>query len=277
LQTGILNLALNARDAMPEGGTLTIATALRRRAEDIEGDSWRAEDGDQVCIDVCDSGIGMTREILDHAIEPFFTTKEVGKGTGLGLSMVYGATREMGGDVSIDSEPGRGTIVRILLPAALPEPASNDEPEEALARDDAPALGQVSLLCVEDDPLVGAATAEILESAGFRTTTVSNAEKALAVLRERPDIPLVVTDIGLPGMDGWDLISRVRKDRPNLMALFISGYDRASATGHLEPDCRTDYVNKPFDSRDLLRRVQALLASSSLVPTSDAGLGSRNA
>jgi PAS domain S-box-containing protein len=260
LQTSILNLALNARDAMPDGGTLTISIAgynARGQGDPMPSRPDVRHIPDRVAIEVSDTGVGMSREILERVFEPFFTTKEIGKGTGLGLSMVYGATREMGGDIVIESEPGRGTTARIILPASVGEVPEVDERETDHAGIDASAAAPISLLCVEDDPLVGAATAEILENAGFRIVTVSDGEKALSVLRDRPDIPLVVTDIGLPGIGGHDLISRIRKDRPDLLALFISGHDWCCDA---VPESRTDYVPKPYDSRELLRRVQALLS-----------------
>jgi PAS domain S-box-containing protein len=256
LQASILNLVVNAYDAMPSGGQLTIATSVRRlssrQAASHAGD-------DYVCLSVTDTGTGMTPEILEHAFEPFFTTKDVGKGTGLGLSMVYGATRKMGGDVTIESEPGRGTTVQILLPTSPVAPQAVDAPGTSPARGDVSRADPVSLLYVEDDFLVATSTAEIFESAGFRVHQAANAERALAILDAHPELGLVVTDVGLPGMNGHDMVARARKQRPDLKAVFVTGYDRARMIGQVSTDAMTDYIDKPYNPPDLVHRIRRLL------------------
>lgn len=256
LQASILNLVVNAYDAMPSGGRLTIATS-GRDASNRPGGPLATDE--YVCLSVSDTGTGMTPEILEHAFEPFFTTKDVGKGTGLGLSMVYGATRKMGGDVTIESEPGKGTTVQILLPTSSVAPRAEDEPGISPADGGPRHADPVSLLYVEDDFLVATSTTEIFQSAGFHVHQAANAEKALAILDAHPELGLVVTDVGLPGMNGHDLIARARKRRPDLKAVFVTGYDRARMTGQVSTDSMTDYIDKPYNPPDLVHRVRRLL------------------
>jgi signal transduction histidine kinase/CheY-like chemotaxis protein len=244
LQTAILNLAVNARDAMPCGGTLTISTSL--------------SSADYVCITVSDTGIGMTPETLARAFEPFFTTKEIGKGTGLGLSMVYSATRQMGGDATIESRPGAGTTVRLLLPAAAV--ASSGEAQHAEL---APAVLRTqaeptSVLYVEDNSLVSFATVDLLKDAGYAVHVAREAERALALLDEHPEIELLVTDIGLPGMNGHELAAEARRRRPDLKVLFVSGYDRTRFTAEPAEDPYTRYLGKPYQERDLCEALRQL-------------------
>jgi PAS domain S-box-containing protein len=256
LQTCILNLAVNARDAMPSGGTLTIATGGQKRMER----SPNLPAGDYVCLTVNDTGIGMTPEVLQHVFEPFFTTKEIGKGTGLGLAMVYGVTGQLGGEVTIESEPGRGTTVRIILPAS--DVAVSAAPQIDVTPVDMPASMQsVDVLYVEDDVLVGMATSAILENAGFQVHQAMNGEQALATLAHHPRIKLLVTDIGLPGMNGHDLVKRARRVAPDIGVLFVTGYDRTGIAAQVVASPRTDYIDKPYDPENLVRKARGLVAS----------------
>ena len=253
LQTAILNLAVNARDAMPSGGILTISTSL--------------SSADYVCITVSDTGSGMTPEILARAFEPFFTTKEIGKGTGLGLSMVHSATRQMGGEAAIESRPGAGTTIRLLLPAAAV--ASSDEARHAEL---APTVLRTqaeptSVLYVEDNPLVSFATVDLLKDAGYAVHTAPEAERALALLDKHPEIELLVTDIGLPGMNGDDLAAEARRRRPDLKVLFVSGYDRTRSTAEPAEGPYTRYLEKPYQERDLCEALRQLSGAGE----SDAG------
>jgi PAS domain S-box-containing protein len=250
LQTAILNLAVNARDAMPGGGTLRVASA-----------NVRPEDGRPaaacVAITISDTGIGMPPEVLARAFEPFFTTKEIGKGTGLGLSMVYSAIRQMGGEVTMTSEPGKGTTVRLLLPALDP-PASHaaDTPAPTPERIAEP----VKILYVEDEPLVRLATIDLLTSAGYSVSEAPDAERALTLLEGDSEIGVMVTDVGLPGMNGHELAAEARRRRPGLKVVFLTGYDRDSATETLRRDPAIRYLDKPYQPGDLFRALAELSA-----------------
>jgi CheY-like chemotaxis protein len=252
LQTALLNLVINARDAMPNGGTVRIATA---RAVP-PANSGTLAPRDHVCITVADNGTGMPPEVLERAFEPFFTTKDIGKGTGLGLAMVYGALRQMLGGATIDSEPGRGTAVQLWLrPTAPPERHSADvERTEPLP----PAVLGTELILVEDDAIVSMATAEILREAGYTVHEASRAERALQLLDRHPGVAALVTDVGLPGMDGHELALESRRRRPGLKVLFITGHDRSAGSerGQLGPD--TEYLDKPYQPEALFAALRRL-------------------
>jgi signal transduction histidine kinase/CheY-like chemotaxis protein len=252
VQTAILNLAVNARDAMPSGGRLTIRTRNTAVSEPA-----RLPPGDYVTITIADTGEGMSPDVLARAFEPFFTTKEIGKGTGLGLSMVYSAMQQMRGDVGIESRPSEGTTVRLTLPvAALPLPdalAGSKRPPAARP----PEAGAVSLLYVEDDPLVSLATVDLLEAAGYAVHAATGARQALDLLDEHPQIDLMVTDIGLPGMDGRALAAEARRRRPGLKLVFLTGYDRDGTIG--EPaDAQTRHLGKPYLDSELFEALRWL-------------------
>ena len=260
LQTAILNLAVNARDAMPEGGTLRIATANIRPDAAAAG-PHRAPGF--ISVTVGDTGIGMPADVAARAFEPFFTTKEIGKGTGLGLSMVYSAMRLMGGDVTIASEPGKGTIVRLLLPAIDP-PRADTAPEPArdaaAPETSAPGVAATAVLYVEDEALVRMATVDLLESASYAVRAAPDAEQALALLDADPAIALMVTDIGLPGMNGHELAAEARRRRPGLKVVFLTGYDRDKSGDGKIGDAHTRYLDKPYQLQDLFKAMRDLSA-----------------
>ena len=218
LELAILNLALNARDAMAQGGRLTIAARSRRvEAGNVQG----LEPGEYVCLAVTDTGAGMDEVTLKRAAEPFFTTKEVGKGTGLGLSMVYGLAAQSGGIARVSSRLGAGTTVELWLPVA----------DSAAARPPLPAADDViaptqrcCILLVDDDPLVTEATAGMLEQLGHRALIASSGTLALELIRLEPAIDLVITDQAMPGMSGTELAARVRDARPNLPIVLATGF-----------------------------------------------------
>jgi signal transduction histidine kinase/CheY-like chemotaxis protein len=254
VQTAILNLAVNARDAMPSGGRLTIVTRnLPRDAQLPAG----LPPGDYISITVTDTGQGMTPDVLARVFEPFFTTKDLGKGTGLGLSMVYSTTRQMGGDIEIESRPGAGTTVRLILPVSTLAPADKANGGERVPAAGTPETEPVAVLYVEDDALVSLATVDLLEGAGYVLHTAPEAARALQMLEEHPEIGLLVTDVGLPGMDGHELAAEARRRRPDLRVLFLSGYDRRRAAR--EPaELGMDYLDKPYSEAalfDALRRL----------------------
>jgi signal transduction histidine kinase len=254
VQTAILNLTLNARDAMPSGGRLTIVARNVPAGTPLPAN---LPPGDHVCITVTDTGMGINPEVLARVFEPFFTTKEIGKGTGLGLSMVYSTMQQMGGDIEIESRPGEGTSVRLLLPATpLASSSTAMQPEigpAATLRGTEP----VPVLYVEDDALVRLATEDILEAAGYSIHAAPDGRRALELLEAHPQIDLMVTDIGLPGMDGHQLAAEARRRQPHLKVLFLTGYDRSRAIGQPE-DSRTKYLGKPYRESELMDTLRRL-------------------
>jgi signal transduction histidine kinase len=254
VQTAVLNLTLNARDAMLSGGRLTIAT---RDVPDGTPLPANLPPGDYICIAVTDTGMGISPDVLARVFEPFFTTKEIGKGTGLGLSMVYSTMQQMGGDIEIESRPGQGTSVRLLLPAApLASSSTAKQPEASLAATPR-GIEPVPVLYVEDDALVSLATEDILEAAGYSIYAAPDGRRALELLEAHPEIDLMVTDIGLPGMDGHQLASEARRRQPHLKVLFLTGYDRTRAIGG-PSDPRTKYLGKPYSESELMDTLRRL-------------------
>ncbi|MFN8651934.1 MAG: MASE1 domain-containing protein [Gemmatimonadales bacterium] len=253
----ILNLALNSRDAMPQGGTVTITTRVTV-LDDATARVHGLRAGPHVCLIVQDTGSGMNEAVRSRAFDPFFTTKEPGKGTGLGLSTVYGIVQQSGGSVQLDSTPGAGTAVRVYLPKVEMMPAPLPEP---VAPVPAPALVQgVTTLVVEDEQLVRDLVCRTLKRAGYNVLVASHGEEALAISRATPGpIDLVVTDVVMPRMNGSQLASRLTAERPGIRVLFVSGYanDVLDVRGGLEPG--TEYLQKPFTPSVLLDRVRELL------------------
>jgi CheY-like chemotaxis protein len=221
--------------------------------------------GGRVTIEVSDTGVGMAPETAARAFEPFFTTKEIGKGTGLGLSMVYSATRQMGGDAAIESTPGGGTSVRLTLPAAASMAAGVEGEPAAAPPDEAP----TEVLYVEDNLLVSLATVDMLEDAGYSIHPAPDARRALAILKEHPAIELMVTDVGLPGMDGHELAAEARRLRPDLKVLFLTGYDPSQWSGARAHGPGTSYLGKPYQEQDLLGALRRLSAAAAGPPQVD--------
>ena len=255
LESTLLNLVINARDAMPDGGSLYIATAnvqLQRQSE--VGD---LAPGRYVSLSVIDSGCGMSPKVLAAAFEPFFTTKPIGQGTGLGLSMIYGFARQAGGHLQIRSELGKGTEVTLYLPAhqdvtPVPDPS---EPEQQT-----PPMSQgETVLVVEDDPAVRALVLDVLDMLGYRALEAAEPNAAVHILRSGERIDLLISDVGLPGMNGRQLADVARQHRPTLKVLFITGYaEQAASSGFL--DIGMDMISKPFSIDHLATRVRDMLA-----------------
>jgi two-component system NtrC family sensor kinase len=255
LEGAMLNLAVNARDAMPEGGKLTIEASnsylddsyCRRHAD--------VRPGQYVQIAVTDSGSGMAKEVIERAFEPFFTTKQSGQGTGLGLSQVYGFVKQSGGHVKIYSEAGEGTTVRIYLPRffGLASPV-----EDAVA---APARGRAGecVLVVEDDADVRTYVVETLVSLGYDVLEAGGAEGALRLIDERQDVHLLLTDVVMPGMNGRKLAEEARLRRPKLKILYMTGYSRNAIMHQGRLDVGVDLVQKPVTSEQLARSVRKAL------------------
>jgi PAS domain S-box-containing protein len=259
LEMALLNLAVNARDAMPNGGKLTIETANAHLDEAYASRYIEISPGQYVCISISDTGIGMTEEVMARAFDPFFTTKPPGQGTGLGLSQVFGFVKQSGGHVRLYSEPGQGTTVRIYLPR------SHAHAEE---EDVTPALPQVigkdseTILVVEDDAAVRSYTTESLRDLGFTVLEAPDGPTALRILKEHDDIKLIFTDVGMPGMNGRELANEARKLRPALPVMFTTGYARNAIVhqGRLDPG--VELITKPFSAHQLGARLRELLDST---------------
>jgi CheY-like chemotaxis protein len=242
LETALLNLAVNARDAMAEGGVVTIGA----RAEHVEPGHSTLEPGAYVALSVSDTGAGMDAATLTRATEPFFTTKGVGKGTGLGLSMVHGLADQSGGQLLLFSRPGQGTTVEVWLrdAGAAPEPATCGGDEDHLV-----------ILAVDDDPLVLTNTAALLEDLGHHVIQAASGGEALEALKRYPDLDMVVTDHVMPGMTGLQVKEAVQTLRPDLPVLIVTGFadlpDRTSA--------ETPRLLKPFTQNELGMALQAVL------------------
>jgi CheY-like chemotaxis protein len=251
LEVAVLNLAINARDAMPDGGTLTIASRRRRIIDDPE-----LEPGNYIELSIADTGAGMEPEVLARAFEPFFTTKEVGKGTGLGLSMVYGMARQSGGAARIESAPGKGTAVKLLFrkaDGAVYEAADGTDEPAGVAVPMAP----VSILVIDDDPDVRGFIAATLGEQGYRVLEASDGREGLATLeREAPD--LVVLDFIMPGLSGADVARRILDKWPEQPILFVSGYSETDAVKRTAP--QAPLLAKPFRAEALQKAVRAALA-----------------
>jgi PAS domain S-box-containing protein len=249
LENALLNLAVNARDAMPQGGRLTIETANAQIDEDYAARHGDVTPGRYVQISVADTGAGMPPEVAARAFEPFFTTKEQGKGTGLGLSMVYGFVKQSGGHIKIYSELGHGTIIRIYLPQALGDAGELEQPNAG-----AEPRGSETILVVEDDALVRAHAVGLLRELGYRAVAAADGQQALAALRDTPEIALLFTDMVMPGgLSGRDLAEEARRIRPMLRVLFTSGYSENSALHHGRLEPGVSLLSKPYRRPDLAR------------------------
>jgi PAS domain S-box-containing protein len=263
LENALLNLSINARDAMPEGGTLTIRTRNVHVADD-EALVLGLESGAYVAIGVADTGVGMAKDVVSQVFDPFFTTKPLGMGTGLGLSMVYGFTRQSGGQVHIESEPGQGTLISLYLPRveaaiAQAEPDDNeDTTQTALSAGEA--AGE-TVLVVDDEPAIRMLVVEILEELGYRVLQAAEGKTAVQILESDEPVSLLVTDVGLPGgMNGRQLADAARQRDPHLRVLFITGYAETAVMGNgqLEPGMRI--VTKPFTIETLAARIEELIS-----------------
>jgi PAS domain S-box-containing protein len=254
LETAILNLAINARDAMPDGGVLTISTAIRTVDANTAA-AWGTGAGDYVVVSVADTGIGMKPELTARVFEPFFTTKEVGKGTGLGLSQVYGFAKQSGGIVTIESEPGKGTTVRVHLPRTERARDVAGTTVSAAAKSE----GQGTILLVEDDTDVRAIAGSLLRDLGYVVHEAENGRSALDLLERGTTVDLVVSDVIMPdGMNGIELTRELAVRYPRLPVLLTSGY----TAQQLDPRSLNHGVRllrKPYSQTDLARAVEAAM------------------
>jgi signal transduction histidine kinase len=255
LESALVNLCVNSRDSMPDGGNLT----LRTRNVDLGAADTEAgidvRPGEYVALAVCDTGVGMSPDVLARAFDPFYTTKAPGQGTGLGLSQVYGFVKQSGGHIGIDSKPGTGTTVTIYLPRHV----GSDEVEAAASDSTPPAPGnQEVILVVEDEDRVRAMTVEALRGLGYEVIAVSDPRAALDELRLIPHLHLVLTDVVMPGMNGPALADRIKALRPSVKVLYTTGYSRNAV---LSPalDREVGLLPKPFTIDQLMSKVRQTL------------------
>jgi two-component system cell cycle sensor histidine kinase/response regulator CckA len=257
----IINLAVNARDAMPEGGKLVIRTANVEEAESRELGAMQLPQGEYVLIEVCDTGTGMSPEVKQKIFEPFFSTKEVGRGTGLGLSTVYGIVKQTGGYIFADSVPGDGTVMRVYLPRYV-ETVAEAEPVVAERRPEKPKdlTGRGTVLLVEDEDAVRSFAARALGQRGYNVLQATTGAEALTVFeKHQGDVDLVVSDVVMPEMDGPTLFEKLRRERPDLKVIFISGYAEDAFRQHLAENEDFMFLQKPFDLKELAAAVKAAL------------------
>jgi len=256
LESALLNLAINARDAMPDGGKLTIATANARIAG-LTAETPALLPGDYICIEVTDTGVGMSAEVAARAFDPFFTTKPIGQGTGLGLSMIYGFARQSNGHVTIDSRLGRGTSIKLYLPRHHGDIAAS---HASAARAAEHAATGETVLVVEDEPVVRGVILEMLHEEGYRTLEAVDGPSGLRILRTNGRVDLLITDVGLPGMNGRQLADQARETRPRLKILFVTGYAESVAISEAFLQPGMEMITKPFDLDHLSRRVRAMIS-----------------
>jgi signal transduction histidine kinase len=252
----LMNLAINARDAMPGGGVVTLRTAAAAVHFGRSGLPDAVPSGDYACLQVADAGCGMSDDVQARAFEPFFTTKQGGKGTGLGLSTVYGIVKQSGGFIQLDSAPGRGTVFSIYLPRAAPAAALAPGP----APEPAVHPGRQTILLVEDEEHVRTIARRILREVHFHVLEARDGEEALEVSRgwDRP-IDLLLTDVVMPRLNGRQLVDRLAPERPGLRVLFMSGYTAEVVLQRDVPQEAIPFLEKPFTPRTLLDKVREVL------------------
>ncbi len=258
LENALLNLCINARDAMPDGGRLTIETSNRwfdERTAHLRG----LEPGQYVSLCVSDTGTGMSAEIVDRAFDPFYTTKPIGQGTGLGLSMVHGFAGQSGGTARIYSEVGKGTMICIYLPRHLGDEAGDEDVVDMTATPRS--ADHETILVVDDEPLVRMVAVEILEELGYHVLEAGDGPTALKIMKSGQPIDLLVTDVGLPGgMNGRQLADAVRAEKPDFKVLFVTGYAENAVLNHGHLEHGMHVMTKPFLSDAFARRVKELLS-----------------
>ena len=251
----LMNLAVNSRDAMPDGGELRIETTRIKLGEEFVKLHFGSAQGDFVKLSVKDTGVGMSKEVLLHIFEPFFTTKGVDKGTGLGLATVYGIVKQSQGYIWVQSEPGSGTSFEIYLPRIQSEPVS-----ERIQRTMTVARGSETILLVEDEPALRELTQEQLEMSGYHVLAASDAESAMALFaKQRDEVSLVLTDVVMPGMNGRALGEKLKKEKPGLRILFMSGYTDDEILRDGVSESQQSILTKPFSRAALATRIREIL------------------
>jgi signal transduction histidine kinase/ActR/RegA family two-component response regulator len=263
LESAIVNLCVNSRNAMPNGGKLTIETSNAHLDEIYAAQFDGVAPGQYVSLSVTDTGAGIAPEALEHIFEPFFTTKPGGKGSGLGLAMVYGFVKQLGGHIRVYSEPGQGTTVRIYLPRLIHaeemRAASAARPADTAVVPRA--TRQETLLVVEDNQSVREYARSALEELGYSVIDAGSTEEALRVLEGPTEVDLLFTDVVLPDANGRELSEMARKLRPNLLVLFTTGYTRNAIIHQQRLDADVQFLNKPYTQRELALKIRDVLAS----------------
>jgi signal transduction histidine kinase/CheY-like chemotaxis protein len=259
----VMNLAVNARDAMPNGGRLTIETAN----VDLDAEYVRthvdAKAGPHVMLAVFDTGVGMAAQVLKHAFEPFFTTKAQGKGTGLGLSTVIGIVAQSGGSIDVHSEPGHGAAFRIYLPRV----EARSEASRTAGRGPESPIGRETILVAEDEPAVRAFVERVLSHAGYRVHTAANGEEAVRLAATLDRLDLLFTDMVMPGMGGPELIEALTAQRPHLPTICASGYTDNAVFRDGAATSQLPYLSKPFTAEALLALVRQVLDGPASPPS----------
>jgi PAS domain S-box-containing protein len=254
IQQVIMNLTVNARDAMPRGGRLTIETRNISFDTNYSKSHAEAESGEYVMLSVSDTGSGMDKEVQSRVFEPFFTTKEHGKGSGLGLSTTYGIVKQSGGSIIVRSEPGRGTVFKVYLPRAL---GAAEQPEQEDGG--AVSTGSETILLVEDEEMVRTLAAQVLSTVGYRVVDAANGHEAIGVAESHQGhIDLLLTDAVMPEMSGMELVDRLQRIRPDMSVLMMSGYSREAMAGAMLSPA-ISLLQKPFTPVDLCRKVREVL------------------
>jgi PAS domain S-box-containing protein len=252
----LLNLAVNSRDAMPKGGTLTLETANVVLDEQFECANLGSHAGEYVMLKVSDTGCGMTAEVQSHVFDPFFTTKEQGKGTGLGLSSVYGIVKQSGGYITVQSEPGKGTAFTIYLPKSQETPSRCSAPPESERLQRA----SETILVVEDETATRDVLCDYLEWQGYKVLRARDGVQGLETCRSHPSIDLVITDVIMSGgVSGTEMAAQVRKLYPQIKLLFISGYSDEALLHHGVFDFGVAFLQKPFKMADLVQQLRKIL------------------
>jgi CheY-like chemotaxis protein len=250
----IMNLAVNARDAMPNGGTLTIETANVELDDNHSPPHLPARSGHYVMLTVSDTGTGMTPVVLEHLFEPFFTTKELGRGTGLGLATVYRIVERSGGTIDVSSEVGRGTSISVYFPRADATELVAEMPLTSR-----PLEGTETVLVVEDIEALRGLVMRMLQRQGYNVLVAASAEDALMVFDENPSIDIVLTDAIMPGASGSELTAELVKRRPDVRVIFMSGYTADAITQHGRLNPGVAFLHKPFTSEGLGRKIREVL------------------
>jgi CheY-like chemotaxis protein len=257
LDNALINLGVNAREAMPEGGRLTIETANAHLDEAYVANRNEVAAGQYVLIAVTDTGIGMSREVMAKALDPFFTTKEQGKGTGLGLSMVYGFIKQSGGHIALYSEVGHGTTVKLYLPRYMGADDTAEGTQSILTKPG----GETTILVVEDEDAVRRFAVEALREIGYRVLEADGAAAALRVLAADPDVAVLLTDVIMPEMDGRRLADAALKLRPDLKVVYMTGYTRNAVVHNGVLDAGTHLIGKPFTILQIAAKLDEVLGT----------------
>ena len=251
----LVNLAVNARDAMPAGGMLTLTTGTTEIDADHPASAAGLAPGRYGRMRISDTGTGMTREVLDHAFEPFFTTKSKGKGTGIGLATVYGIITHAHGYVQVDSEPGAGTTFTVLLPATSQDAVAAPEPKPALRQD-----ACETVLLVEDEPAIRDVTSRILARNGYQVITAANGRQAIEAASGHDEIDVLLTNVVMPEMQGKEAAERIQALRPGVKVLFMSGYAQRLLDTQGVAAADVNLIEKPFTEQSLLAKLRQVIA-----------------